>query len=727
MGREDVLEQAVDSSTPSVVQRKVLLVILDGLGFNERTEWEILTRSLAALPKGAAASITALAETACTDMGFGAGLSEEARLRLAMTPVLPSLALQPPYVDMAYGQLASLYEAMRQRMGQEPWGDSTLLDLATAVVTEEALAKRYIIWYARCPYTNGLRNRFPTVATSASGLAAGYEDVVPAVQGNSETGHQQIGNFIVAAQTPLEISTQIADGSFFENPRLIEALEAVKRRGSCLDVCFLLSGEYGNDGRVHSAWNHLEALLEAAFVRAGLSPAQVKIEAITDGRDSPPYSSLQMSGEQYGFLFKLRTLLARYGAEESLAWVIGRSIAMDRDYEEARTRQDFRMLVDGGGEHVPDFDAAIAAVRRFHEAGRTDPNIPPIVVGPGERRIGAHDVFLDLNFRADRQRAKVAALLGAGAFLEREAGKKGQHWDLGWLHPPEGLSVYCLSEYHPELEEKYGAKVLYPIRPQTHNLFAILPEQSRAQGFSFRYLLTAESTKALHVGYFIRGRREQPVVPEEEERVIIPSYGPEFGVATDDDYYKTPQMRAFALADVVVEALARRELDLIAVNFSNTDMVGHLLPKRFDAAERSITLIDTVLETIVPAAQRQGYDVVITADHGNIEDDDASHTANDVWTTFVSPDGAIRLRHDPRERARLFDLPWSIVEIMGLSDRVIPHLPPIPAKIQEQGLVGRSLVEVAAVAEAAALSVTRFQPRLSRPSSPVPLPSRDRR
>src|SRR6202011_2213340 len=108
------------------------------------------------------------------------------------------------------------------------------------VVEEEALAARYTIWYARSPYINDLRNDFPTVATEAAGLAAGYEDVTPAVQGNSETGHQQIGNFIVAAQTPLEISTEIADGRFFENPALLDCLETVKTRKTHLNVCFLL-------------------------------------------------------------------------------------------------------------------------------------------------------------------------------------------------------------------------------------------------------------------------------------------------------------------------------------------------------------------------------------------------------------------------------------------------------------------------------------------------------
>jgi 2,3-bisphosphoglycerate-independent phosphoglycerate mutase len=605
---------------------------------------------------------------------------------------------------MPHEQIAAIYRGVREEMSALESGDLSLIESVRSLVEEEALAARYAIWYARSPFLDNLRNQYPTIATEAAGLAAGYEDVIPAVQGNSETGHQQIGNFIVAAQTPLEISTEIADGSFFKNPVLLECLDSVKQNDSALDVCFLLSGEFGNDGRVHSAWNHLEALLEAAFVRAELRPSRLRIEAITDGRDCPPYSSVQQSGAQYGFLYKLRDLLRRYDAEESLAWIIGRSLAMDRDYEESRTKQDLEMLIEGKGRRVASIDAAIEAVKQLHAEGHTDTSIPPILVGDQARTVQPGDAFLDLNFRADRQRSKVAALLGARDFLQREASKKGQHWEMSWLKPPRNLRVFCLSEYHPDLSEKYGAKVLYPIHPQAHNLFALLPALSQAQGFRFRYLLTAESTKALHVGYFIRGRREQAVVADEEERIIIPSYGAEYGVRTDDDYYKTPQMRAFAISDIVVEALSRHEFDLIAVNFANTDMIGHLMPKRWDSAQRSVEIIDTALETIVPAAERAGYDVIITADHGNVEDDDASHTANEVLTTFVSPDQGLEIRGDPRDPARLFDIPWSIAEIMGLTDRIVPNLPPIPMKIQEQGLVGRSLIRVksgktAAVAE----------------------------
>lgn len=676
----------------AVIRRPVLLVILDGFGFNPETEARVLDAAATRLGHEVTEQILALT---APSQRASVPLPPRSLLELVIAPVLLTVATLPAYRGVAWPELQAAHQAARDAMATAEYKGRTLLALADAAIRAEAERACYSLWLAQSPTINAMRNCYPTVVTQASGLAAGYEDVTPRVQGNSETGHQQLSNFIVAAQTPLEISSDIADGSFFRNPMLVKALAEVKRRGSHLDIFFLLSGEYGNDGRVHSAWNHLEATLEAAFNRAGLHPEQVRIEAILDGRDSPPRSSIEEDGGRYGFLYKLKQLLQRYNATQSLAWIIGRSLAMDRDYEERRVREDFELTVHGRGTPVVDIDAAIAAVRALHEQGYRDTNVPPIVIGDPPRCIEDGDVALDLNFRADRQREKVACLLGARAFLQRGATAKGRAWTLDWLQPPRDLAVYCMSEYHPELEQKYGAHILYPIKPQAHNLFAILAEQSRAQGFPFRYLLTAESTKALHVGYFIRGRREQPSVPGVEERRIIPSYGTEFGVDTDDDYYKTPQMRAFAIADFVVESLAQKRFDLIAANFSNTDMIGHLMPKRFEAAVRSIELIDTTLATIVPAALRFDFDVIITADHGNVEDDGSSHTVNDILTTFISPNDELRLCGDPRQPARLFDIPWCIVEIMGIAGRILPRLPTTPAVIEKQGLVGRSRITVA--------------------------------
>ena len=195
---------------------------------------------------------------------------------------------------------------------------------------------RYVPWAANAPFTRpGIRNRHVTVPTNAAGEWAGFEPLDPPVQGNSETGHQQIGNLVLAPQLPLQISNAIDSGAFFDNRVLRAAVEHGAKPGSALNVSFMLSGTGGRDGRVHSAWNHLEAFLELVFERIGLSPNQVRIQAILDGRDSPPRASLERRDGVGGYLDRLEDLLDGYSATGSLAWVVGRSTGMDRDYGKA--------------------------------------------------------------------------------------------------------------------------------------------------------------------------------------------------------------------------------------------------------------------------------------------------------------------------------------------------------------------------------------------------------
>ena len=151
---------------------------------------------------------------------------------------------------------------------------------------------RYVPWAAGARGLTMLRNSNLTMPTSASGIWAGFEDLEPAVQGNSETGHQQIGNTALASQLPLEITRSIDTGEFFDNPALNGVISRAKERNRTINFCILLSGVGGGDGRVHSAWNHLEAFCELIFARHSVPPENVQMQAILDGRDSAPDSSV---------------------------------------------------------------------------------------------------------------------------------------------------------------------------------------------------------------------------------------------------------------------------------------------------------------------------------------------------------------------------------------------------------------------------------------------------
>ena len=93
-------------------------------------------------------------------------------------------------------------------------------------------------------------------------------------------------------------------------------------------------------------------------------------------------------------------------------------------------------------------------------------------------------------------------------------------------------------------------------------------------------------------------------------------------------------MKAMEIADVLVSELSKQKHDLIVVNFANCDMVGHT--GNFDACVKALETLDEALKKVVTVAQEVGYTCVITADHGNVEDEKqgspylTTHTLNPV-------------------------------------------------------------------------------------------------
>ena len=304
---------------------------------------------------------------------------------------LARLALYPTRAEALDGGMQTHHaKALLSAIGdiaERPETQAPLLRARQSLL-RVAREMRYVPWAANSQYAAGIRNRHITVPTSAAGEWAGFEPLDPPVQGNSETGHQQIGNLVLAPQLSLEISNAIDSGAFFENRVLRAAVEHGAKPGGALNVTFMLSGTGGRDGRVHSAWNHLEAFLELVFERIGLSPNQVRIQAILDGRDSPPRASLERREDIGGYLDKLETLLGRYSATGSLAWVVGRSFGMDRDFREVNARADYLLLTAGDGVHVDGFDGVRRAIAEAHRQGRTDQDVPPIVVRGREDACG---------------------------------------------------------------------------------------------------------------------------------------------------------------------------------------------------------------------------------------------------------------------------------------------------------------------------------------------------
>jgi 2,3-bisphosphoglycerate-independent phosphoglycerate mutase len=452
---------------------------------------------------------------------------------------------------------------------------------------------------ASTPAVDRLMKTWPWTTVAASGEAVG----LPAgQQGNSEVGHLTLGAGRVIFQPLTRINRAIADGSFFDNAVLCDAVDAARERGAALHCLGLVS-----PGGVHSDQAHGVALAELAH-RRGLE--RVFFHAFTDGRDEPPTSAA-------GFLRRFHDDLAVIGSSR-VATVMGRYYAMDRDTRWERTQRAYEQLVGNGEGVAPD---AVAYVRSQYAKGVTDEFLPPVAIVPeGARRerIDSGDSVVFFNFRPDRARQLSHALVDAEFSGFRRS------------RVLKDLSLVTFTEYERDLD----ADVAFP----THDVSHTMAEEVCAAGLQQFHV--AETEKYAHVTYFINGGREEPF--SGEERLLVPSPR----VAT---YDITPAMSAEGVADAVVEHLERGGDALIVVNFANPDMVGHT--GVFDATVLAVEVVDSCVDRIERATVAAGGGLLITADHGNAErkidprDNSrlTAHTTNPVPVILCGTDAA-RLR-----------------------------------------------------------------------------------
>jgi 2,3-bisphosphoglycerate-independent phosphoglycerate mutase len=228
---------------------------------------------------------------------------------------------------------------------------------------------------ANTPVFDKLWADFPHATLGASGEAVGLPH---GQMGNSEVGHLTIGSGRVLFQDLMRVNKSIEDGSFFENPALVEAFE----RGENVHLLGLVS--YGG---VHSHMDHVRALLRFA-------PEKTWIHAFTDGRDVSPHSAVRDLAE-------LPT--------DRIATVVGRYYAMDRDQHWDRTDKALAAIVDGEGVQGSD---PVQEVQRSYDEGVTDEFIEPIVLG-GRPRLGKDDSAIFFNFRPDRARQLTERLVAS--------------------------------------------------------------------------------------------------------------------------------------------------------------------------------------------------------------------------------------------------------------------------------------------------------------------------
>ena len=490
--------------------------------------------------------------------------------------------------------------------------------------------RRNALMAAEMPAWHALLATWPSCRLQASGAAVGLPD---GQMGNSEVGHLNLGAGFPVLQDLPRISRAIADGSFATNGPLNAAARHARDHGGRFHLLGLIG-----PGGVHALDEHIVAAARLAH-DAGLPADRVLVHAFTDGRDTPPRSA-------QGYLATLEDALAGIA---TIATVSGRYYAMDRDRRWERTQLAYAAIVDGRGERAA---SAAAAVASAYAADISDEFIRPTVIGS---YAGLHDgdAAVHMNFRADRARQLTRALA-----LEHFDG-----FDRGTR--PRDLSMTTLTEY--QAPDELPVAVAFP--PLV--IDSLAAELSRR---GLRQLHVAETEKYAHVTYFFNGGVEEAFPGE--ERILVPSNRE---VAT---YDQAPEMSAGPITDALVGAIEGGGFDFIVANYANPDMVGHT--GVWDAAVRAAELVDGCLARVSTAALAAGGALVITADHGNIEEmrDEAGqpqtkHTTAPVPCVLVS-------EHHRGARLRdgiLADVAPTLCDLLG-----IPHGPE---------MTGRSLLDPA--------------------------------
>lgn len=472
---------------------------------------------------------------------------------------------------------------------------------------------------AETPVMDRLMKEYPFVRGNASGMAVGLPE---GQMGNSEVGHLNMGAGRIVYQELTRITKEIQDGTFFENPALLKAVENCKKKDSALHLMGLLS-----DGGVHSHNTHLYGLLELAK-RNGLE--KVYVHCFLDGRDTPP-----ASGKEYAEA--LTAEMEKIGVGK-IASVMGRYYVMDRDKNWDRVKLAYDAMTKGEGLTA---NCGICGIQQSYDREETDEFVKPTLAlenGKPVATVQDGDSIIFFNFRPDRAREITRA------FCDDDF----QGFDRG---ARKDVTFVCFSDYDPTIPNKYVAFE----KQSVDNTFG---QWLAANGL--KQARIAETEKYAHVTFFFNGGVEEP--NPGEDRVLVNS--PK-DVAT---YDLKPQMSAPEVCDKLCGAIRSGKYDVIIINFANPDMVGHTGVQ--EATVKAIETVDECVGKAVEAIKEVDGVMFICADHGNAEqlidyetgEPFTAHTTNQVPFILVNHDEGYGLR----DGGCLADIVPTLIQIMGM-------------------------------------------------------------
>ena len=463
-------------------------------------------------------------------------------------------------------------------------------------------------------FINNLTAAYPHAELRTDGENVGLPE---GQMGNSEVGHLNIGAGRVVYQDLVKINRACRDNSILNNPEVVAAFEYAKANGVNVHFMGLTS-----DGGVHSSLDHLFKLCD---ISKHYGIENTYIHCFMDGRDTDPKSGK-------GFIEALENHLK--GSAGTIASIIGRYYAMDRDKRWERVKVAYDQLVEGVGEKATDM---VAAMQKSYDEGVTDEFVMPIVrVDENGNAVGTikpNDMVIFFNYRNDRAREITVAL------TQQDMPEQGMH--------TMPLYYCCMTPYDASFT---GLHILFDKENVNNTIGEVVSNLGLSQ------LRIAETEKYAHVTFFLNGGREAEFAGESRILVASPK------VAT---YDLQPEMSAYEVADKLVVALGEQKYDFICLNFANGDMVGHT--GIYEAIEKAVKAVDSCVEKVVTAAKENGYEVVMIADHGNADNainpdgtPNTAHSLNPVPVVVVSD------RVAKVENGILADVAPTVLQLMGV-------------------------------------------------------------
>lgn len=463
---------------------------------------------------------------------------------------------------------------------------------------------------AQTPHWDKLIKDCPNTLIHTSGLAVGLPE---GQMGNSEVGHMNIGAGRIVYQSLTKIQKAVDKHSFTQTPALIDACQVDADKA--LHILGLLS-----PGGVHSHEDHIAAMIDLAK-KQGVK--HIYLHAFLDGRDVPPRSAKPT----------LERFMTMQDEQFQIATLTGRYYAMDRDNNWDRVETAYHAIVDNQADFHA--DTATQALEKAYARDENDEFVQSTVL-TAARPMADGDSLVFMNFRADRARqlTRVFDQADFDAFAHRR---------------PILSHLVTLTQYQAELQ----AKVAFPPETLKNGLGEVVSDAG------FKQLRIAETEKYAHVTYFFNGGEEK--VFDGEDRILVKSPA----VAT---YDLQPEMSAPEVTEKLVAAITSEQYAFICVNYANPDMVGHT--GVMSAAVAAAQAVDEAVGAVVAACEKVGMQMLITADHGNVEQMLNPKTGGALTSHTVNPVPLVMVGVADRHLAQtgaLCDLAPTVLALMGLS------------------------------------------------------------